>query len=201
MEKFTRLVTTAVPLPAENIDTDQITPARFLKVTDKLGFGNHLFKDWRFDEAGNPITTFALNDKKFTGSILVAGDNFGCGSSREHAAWALTDYGFKVIVSSYFADIFKGNALNNGLLPIQVSAVFLTVLLDSIHANPATNVIVDLEQQTISIENQNIFEAFEIDPYKKICMINGYDDIDFLIANKAKIEAFEKSRILEFASL
>lgn len=201
MEKFTRLVTTAVPLPVENIDTDQIIPARFLKVTDKLGFGNNLFRDWRFDETGNLIETFALNDKKFTGSILVAGDNFGCGSSREHAAWALTDYGFKVIVSSYFADIFKGNALNNGLLPIQVSTAFLAVLIESIQSNPEVKLIVDLEQQTISIENQNSLESFEIDPYKKICMINGYDDIDFLIANKAKIEAFEKSRILEFASL
>jgi len=198
MEKFIKLTSTAVPLPIENIDTDQIIPARFLKVTNKIGFGNNLFRDWRFDKNDNPIKKFVLNDTKYSGSILVAGDNFGCGSSREHAAWALTDYGFKVIVSSYFADIFKGNALNNALLPILVSPQFLATLISSIQENPKANLIVDLENQSISIENSNLSEKFEIDPYKKICMINGFDDIDFLINNKDKIEEFEKNNIINF---
>jgi len=197
MEKFIKLVTTAVPLPIENIDTDQIIPARFLKVTDKIGFGNNLFRDWRFDDKDEIITLFALNDKKYSGSILVAGDNFGCGSSREHAAWALTDYGFKVIVSSYFADIFKGNALNNGLLPILVSPEFLKEITTIIQENPSTNLCVNLEEQTIAVENSDLVASFEIDAYKKICMINGFDDIDFLINNKDKIEAFEKGKITE----
>jgi 3-isopropylmalate/(R)-2-methylmalate dehydratase small subunit len=195
MEKFIKLVTTAVPLPIENIDTDQIIPARFLKVTDKIGFGNNLFRDWRFDDKDEIITSFALNDKKYSGSILVAGDNFGCGSSREHAAWALADYGFKVIVSSYFADIFKGNALNNGLLPILVSSEFLKEITTIIQENPSTNLCVNLEEQTIAVENSALIAHFEIDAYKKICMINGFDDIDFLINNKDKIEAFEKGKI------
>ena len=197
MEKFIKLVTTAVPLPIENIDTDQIIPARFLKVTDKIGFGNNLFRDWRFDDKDEIITSFALNDKKYSGSILVAGDNFGCGSSREHAAWALADYGFKVIVSSYFADIFKGNALNNGLLPILVSPEFLKEITTIIQENPSTNLCVNLEDQTIAVENSDLVANFEIDAYKKICMINGFDDIDFLINNKDKIEAFEKGKITE----
>ena len=195
MEKFIKLVTTAVPLPIENIDTDQIIPARFLKVTDKIGFGNNLFRDWRFDDKDEIITSFALNDKKYSGSILVAGDNFGCGSSREHAAWALADYGFKVIVSSYFADIFKGNALNNGLLPILVSPEFLKEITTIIQKNPSTNLCVNLEEQTIAVQNSTLIADFEIDAYKKICMINGFDDIDFLINNKDKIEAFEKGKI------
>ena len=195
MEKFIKLVTTAVPLPIENIDTDQIIPARFLKVTDKIGFGNNLFRDWRFDDKDEIIASFALNDKKYAGSILVAGDNFGCGSSREHAAWALADYGFKVIVSSYFADIFKGNALNNGLLPILVSPEFLKEITTIIQENPSTNLCVNLEEQTIAVENSALIADFEIDAYKKICMINGFDDIDFLINNKDKIEAFEKGKI------
>ena len=195
MEKFIKLVTTAVPLPIENIDTDQIIPARFLKVTDKIGFGNNLFRDWRFDDKDEIITSFALNNKKYSGSILVAGDNFGCGSSREHAAWALADYGFKVIVSSYFADIFKGNALNNGLLPILVSPEFLKEITTIIQENPSTNLCVNLEEQTITVENSALIANFEIDAYKKICMINGFDDIDFLINNKDKIEAFEKGKI------
>lgn len=197
MEKFIKLVTTAVPLPIENIDTDQIIPARFLKVTDKIGFGNNLFRDWRFDDKDEIIASFALNDNKYSGSILVAGDNFGCGSSREHAAWALADYGFKVIVSSYFADIFKGNALNNGLLPILVSPEFLKKITTIIQENPGTNLVVNLEQQTIAVENSDLIANFEIDAYKKICMINGFDDIDFLINNKDKIEAFEKGEITE----
>ena len=197
MEKFIKLVTTAVPLPIENIDTDQIIPARFLKVTDKIGFGNNLFRDWRFDDKDEIIASFALNDKKYSGSILVAGDNFGCGSSSEHAAWALADYGFKVIVSSYFADIFKGNALNNGLLPILVSPEFLKEITTIIQENPSTNLCVNLEEQTIAVENSALIADFEIDAYKKICMINGFDDIDFLINNKDKIEAFEKGKITE----
>ena len=197
MEKFIKLVTTAVPLPIENIDTDQIIPARFLKVTDKIGFGNNLFRDWRFDDKDEIIASFALNDKKYAGSILVAGDNFGCGSSREHAAWALSDYGFKVIVSSYFADIFKGNALNNGLLPILVSPEFLKEITVIIQENPSTNLCVNLEEQTIAVENSALIADFEIDAYKKICMINGFDDIDFLINTKDKIEAFEKRKITE----
>ncbi|GEM56136.1 3-isopropylmalate dehydratase small subunit [Flavobacterium branchiophilum NBRC 15030 = ATCC 35035] len=194
MEKFIKLKSKAVPLPIENIDTDQIIPARFLKVTDKVGFGNHLFKDWRFDDHNQPITSFVLNNNDYSGAILVAGDNFGCGSSREHAAWALADYGFKVVVSSYFADIFKGNALNNGILPILVSPDFLKQIFDHIQADSQTNLIVDLENQEIAIENTPLKEPFEIDPYKKICMINGFDDIDFLISKKAEIEAFEKNR-------
>lgn len=197
MEKFIKLVTTAVPLPIENIDTDQIIPARFLKVTDKIGFGNNLFRDWRFDDKDEIIASFALNDNKYSGSILVAGDNFGCGSSREHAAWALADYGFKVIVSSYFADIFKGNALNNGLLPILVSPEFLKKITTIIQENPSTNLVVNLEQQTLAVENSDLIANFEIDAYKKICMINGFDDIDFLINNKDKIVAFEKGKITE----
>jgi 3-isopropylmalate/(R)-2-methylmalate dehydratase small subunit len=197
MEKFIKLVTTAVPLPIENIDTDQIIPARFLKVTDKIGFGNNLFRDWRFDDKDEIIASFALNDKKYFGTILVAGDNFGCGSSREHAAWALADYGFKVIVSSYFADIFKGNALNNGLLPILVSPEFLKEIITIIQENPSTNLCVNLEEQTIAVENSALIAHFEIDAYKKICMINGFDDIDFLINTKDKIEAFEKGKITE----
>ena len=194
MEKFIKLTSTAVPLPIENIDTDQIIPARFLKVTNKIGFGNHLFKDWRFDKNNQPIADFVLNNAIFNGQILVAGNNFGCGSSREHAAWALSDYGFKVIVSSYFADIFKGNALNNGLLPIIVSPEILQKMILLIQSKPETILNVDLENQIISIQNTALTAPFDIDPYKKICMINGYDDIDFLINNKDKIEAFEKNK-------
>ena len=191
MEKFTTLISRAVPLSIENVDTDQIIPARFLKATDKEGFGNNVFRDWRFDKNGEPNPDFSLNNSNYSGSILVAGDNFGCGSSREHAAWALVGYGFKVIVSSFFADIFKGNALNNGLLPVQVSAAFLKMLLETITDNPKTQLEVNLEAQTISISNTDISESFDIDPYKKTCMINGYDDIDYLISKKEQIEAFE----------
>lgn len=191
MEKFTTLHSTAIPLDIENIDTDQIIPARFLKATDKQGFGDNAFRDWRFDKEGNPNKDFVLNDPKFSGSILVAGDNFGCGSSREHAAWALVGYGFKVIVSSFFADIFKGNALNNGLLPVQVSPPFLKQLLDLIQAKPDTQITVDLENQTIFVADTDLKESFDIDPYKKTCMINGYDDIDYLLSKKKEIEQFE----------
>ena len=195
MEKFNTLYSTAIPLPIENIDTDQIIPARFLKATDKKGFGDNVFRDWRFDKNGEVNEEFALNNPKYAGNILIAGDNFGCGSSREHAAWALVGYGFKAIVSSFFADIFKGNALNNGLLPVQVSEAFLKQLMETIQKQPDTEVKIDLELQVISVEGTDIFESFDIDPYKKTCLINGYDDIDYLVSNKDKIEAFEASRV------
>ncbi|MEJ4087421.1 3-isopropylmalate dehydratase small subunit [Galbibacter orientalis] len=194
MEKFVTLQSTAIPLPIENIDTDQIIPARFLKATSKVGFGENLFRDWRYNKDGSENEEFVLNNKTYTGKILVAGDNFGCGSSREHAAWSLTDFGFKVIVSSYFADIFKGNALNNGLLPIQVSPETLKAMLTAIQDNPTTEIVVNLEEQTITVAGTAIKESFEIDAYKKMCMMNGYDDIDFLVSNKDKIEAYEASR-------
>lgn len=193
MEKFTTLHSKAVPLPTENIDTDQIIPARFLKATNREGFGENVFRDWRYHKDGSKNDAFALNNANYSGSILVAGDNFGCGSSREHAAWALVDYGFKVIVSSFFADIFKGNALNNGLLPVQVSAEFLKVLLNEITKNPESIVKVDLVNQTIALETMKLNEHFDIDAYKKTCMINGYDDIDFLLSKKDDIERFEKN--------
>ncbi len=192
MEKFTTLTSTAIPLDIENVDTDQIIPARFLKATDKQGFGDNLFKDWRFDKNGELNTDFALNRSEYSGRILVAGTNFGCGSSREHAAWALTGYGFKVIVSSFFADIFKGNALNNGLLPVQVSPEFLQVLLSEIKENPLLVLSVDLKEQIIAIEGTNFKEGFAIDSYKKTCMIHGYDDIDYLLSKKEAIETFER---------
>lgn len=195
MEKFTTLQSKAIPLNIENVDTDQIIPARFLKATDREGFGNNLFRDWRYDKEGAVNPDFILNDSKYSGRILVAGDNFGCGSSREHAAWALTDYGFKVVVSSFFADIFKGNALNNGLLPVQVSEVFLGKLLKQVETHPETELEVNLEAQTISVKHSDLKEDFEIDPYKKTCMINGYDDIDYLVNNKELIEAFEIQKI------
>jgi 3-isopropylmalate/(R)-2-methylmalate dehydratase small subunit len=167
-----------------------------LKVTSREGFGENLFRDWRYDKNGSERSDFVLNDKRYTGSVLIAGDNFGCGSSREHAAWALSDYGFKAIVSSFFADIFKGNALNNGLLPIQVSPDFLKTVIKLISEKPETLVSVNLQSQTISVENSKLKENFEIDAYKKTCMINGYDDIDFLLSKKDKIEQFENQREL-----
>ena len=194
MEKFTKIISNAIPLAIENIDTDQIIPARFLKATDKKGFGDNVFRDWRFDKNGNTNTAFSLNNSLYSGSILIAGDNFGCGSSREHAAWALVGYGFKVIVSSFFADIFKGNALNNGLLPLQVTPSFLAILMKTVQENPETKIEVDLENQTISLSDTNVYENFDIDPYKKTCMINGYDDIDYLLSKKEMIEAFESLR-------
>lgn len=194
MEKFTKIRSKAIPLAIENIDTDQIIPARFLKATDKKGFGDNVFRDWRFDKKGNINTDFSLNNPLYSGNILIAGDNFGCGSSREHAAWALVGYGFRVIVSSFFADIFKGNALNNGLLPLQVSSSFLATLMNTVHEKPETNIEVDLENQIISISGTDKSEAFEIDPYKKTCLINGYDDIDYLLSKREMIEAFEAQR-------
>ncbi|TNV71638.1 hypothetical protein FGO68_gene5003 [Halteria grandinella] len=190
MQKLVMIQSRAFPLPVENIDTDQIIPARFLKSIDKKGFGENLFRDWRYDVHTNkPNTDFVLNNPKYSGEILVAGNNFGCGSSREHAAWALTDYGFKVVISSFFADIFKGNALNNGLLPVKVSENFLQEILDGITENPERELKVDVESQTVSFGDRS--EYFEIDSYKKICLMNGYDDIDFLISRKQAIQEFE----------
>ena len=192
MEKFTSLIDTAVPLNAENVDTDQIIPARFLKATDKSGFGENLFRDWRFDKNGEPNEDFVLNDERYQGSILVAGNNFGCGSSREHAAWAIKAYGFKAVVSSYFADIFKGNALNNGVLPVQVTPEFLEKLFTAVENDPSQKIKIDLEKQKIEISGTNLNESFEIDPYKKTCLINGYDDIDFLVSKLDSIQRFEE---------
>lgn len=196
MEKFISLTSKAVPLPQENIDTDQIIPARFLKATNKKGFGENLFRDWRYDRDGKLNDSFVLNDTTYSGKILVAGHNFGCGSSREHAAWALSDYGFKVIVSSFFADIFKGNALNNGVLPVQVSEEFLKLLLNEISKNPESEVEINLEEQYIELKSKAEKAYFEIDAYKKTCLMNGYDDIDFLLSKKAEIEEFEADRKL-----
>lgn len=188
-EKFITLKSTGVPLPNENVDTDQIIPARFLKATTREGFGENLFRDWRYDEAGNPVEKFVLNNPTFDGKVLVAGKNFGCGSSREHAAWALFDYGFRVVISSFFADIFKNNALNNGLLPIVVSDSYLQTLLNTITSNPTTSITIDLENQIIDFEGKK--EQFEINPYKKSCLINGYDDIDYLLSLKEEIKQFD----------
>ncbi len=188
-EKFTQLKSTAVPLPVENIDTDQIIPARFLKATTREGFGDNLFRDWRFDAAGNPVKDFVLNNQTFGGKILVAGKNFGCGSSREHAAWALYDFGFRVVISSFFADIFKNNALNNGLLPVVVSDSYLRQLLDKVRSNPATSVTVDLERQVVTVDGAE--EKFEINQYKKTCLMNGYDDIDYLLSLNKEVRAFD----------
>ena len=191
MEKFLTLKSRAVPLNVANIDTDQIIPARFLKATDKKGFGKNVFRDWRYDKDQNLKTDFPLNNPKYSGSILVAADNFGCGSSREHAAWALAGYGFKVIVSSFFADIFKGNSLNNGLLPVQVSETFLKTLFEIIEKDSNVSLTVNLETQRLSVDIINLSTKFDIDPYKKTCLINGYYDIDYLITQKEKIETFE----------
>ncbi len=195
MEKFITHIDTAVPLEIENIDTDQIIPARFLKATDKEGFGENLFRDWRFDNSGDLNTDFSLNNPAYKGSILVAGDNFGCGSSREHAAWAIKAYGFKAVISSYFADIFKGNALNNGLLPVQVSPKFLKILFAAINKNPSEEIKVDLENQRIEILSTGEAEGFDIDPYKKTCLINGFDDIDFLVSKIDAIKQFEEKQL------
>jgi 3-isopropylmalate/(R)-2-methylmalate dehydratase small subunit len=191
MEKFDKITSTAVPLPVENVDTDQIIPARFLKATDREGFGNNLFRDWRYDENNQPKPGFVLNDNKYQGSILIAGKNFGSGSSREHAAWALSDYGFRVVVSSFFADIFKNNALNNGLLPVQVSDDFLSLLLKKVADGAGEEIHVNLEKQEIKLESTGDCEHFDINPYKKQCLQNGYDDIDFLLSILDKVAAYE----------
>lgn len=195
MDKFTKLTSSAIPLSIENVDTDQIIPARFLKATSRDGFGENLFRDWRFHKDGSLNQDFVLNNTIYSGKILVAGDNFGCGSSREHAAWAINDFGFKVVISSFFADIFKGNALNNGVLPIQVTPAYLQELFNEIEKDANTQIEVDLEAQKITILATGSSSEFEINIYKKTCLINGYDDIDFLISNKAEIEQFENERI------
>lgn len=187
---FKYIKSTAVPVEIENIDTDQIIPARFLKATTREGFGKNLFIDWKTNADGTPKADFPLNNPIYSGEILVAGKNFGCGSSREHAAWAIADYGFKVVVSSFFADIFKNNALNNFILPIKTSDEFLEYIFSKINQNPKTILEVDLEQQTLTVEGKS--EKFDINPYKKECLINGYDDIDYLLSLKLEIEAFEK---------
>lgn len=188
INKIKALISSAVPLPVENIDTDQIIPARFLKATSKKNFGENLFRDWRFNKKNELNLDFVLNNKKYSGEILVAGSNFGCGSSREHAAWALKDYGFKVIISSFFADIFKMNALNNNILPIQVSDETLEIIFSKIYNEPDIKFEVDLPDQKLSFNNSSI--NFDVDKYKKTCLINGYDDIDFLVSKKEKINNF-----------
>jgi len=192
MEKLIKIESTCVPVNIENVDTDQIIPARFLKATDRKGFGDNLFRDWRYDKEGKLKEDFPLNNPKYKGDILVAGKNFGSGSSREHAAWAVADYGFKVVVSSFFADIFKGNALNNGILPVQVSEVFLKSLFEKIEHNPDIRLEVDLEKQIIRTVGNGMAEHFDINEYKKDCLLNGFDDIDYLLNIKEEIEAFEK---------
>lgn len=195
MEKFVTITSSCVPINIENVDTDQIIPARFLKATSRSGFGENLFRDWRYTSNNQPKKDFILNIPNYTGKILAGGKNFGCGSSREHAVWAIYDYGFRVVVSSFFADIFKNNSLNVGLLPVQVSEPFLKRLFDSISINAKTQVKVDLENQTITNNKTGECEKFEINPYKKECLLKGYDDIDYLLSIKDKIEQFEKIKV------
>ncbi|HZK03631.1 MAG TPA: 3-isopropylmalate dehydratase small subunit [Bacteroidaceae bacterium] len=200
-EKIDIITSTCIPLPLENIDTDQIIPARFLKATTRKGFGENLFRDWRYDKNGNPNYDFVLNSNIYSGKILVAGKNFGSGSSREHAAWAIEDYGFKVIISSFFADIFKNNAMNNGLLPVVVTPQFLTTLFATIKENPKATVTINLPMQSVKNDATGIEERFEINEYKKNCLINGLDDIDYLLDNKDKIERFENNRLKEMIKI
>lgn len=195
MEKFITLTSTVVPLPIENVDTDQIIPARFLKATSKDGFGDNLFRDWRYDKNDQPIASFVLNNPTYKGEILVAGKNFGSGSSREHAAWAIAGYGFKVVVSSFFADIFKNNAMNNFVLPVVVTEEFLAEVFEGVNANPATTLTINLEAQIITNNANGKSESFAINPYKKECFIKGLDDIDYLISKKDMIESYEKARV------
>ena len=190
--KFTTLTSTAVPLPIENIDTDQIIPARFLKATTREGFGENLFRDWRYDKNGEPKADFVMNSPIYGGEILIAGKNFGCGSSREHAAWAIDGAGYRAVVSSFFADIFRNNALNNGLLPVTVSEQMLASIFAAVEANPKTEIKIDLPAQTIEIVGTEHKESFEIAPYKKQCLVNGYDDVDFLVSIRSEIESFEQ---------
>ena len=192
-DKFTTLKSTAVPLPIENVDTDQIIPARFLKATERKGFGDNLFRDWRYNQDNSPKEDFVLNDSKYSGKILVGGKNFGSGSSREHAAWAVYDYGFRCVISSFFADIFRGNCLNIGALPVQVSAEFLQKIFDAIDENPNAEFTVSLPEQTVTIEATGESESFEINEYKKGNMTNGFDDIDYLLNIEDKIQEFAKN--------
>lgn len=190
-EKFIKIESQAVPLAIENIDTDQIIPARFLKATERKGFGDNLFRDWNYTKSGEKVAEFPLNDAKYSGTILIAGANFGCGSSREHAAWAIYDHGFKVVVSSFFADIFRNNALNNGLLPIQVSPEFLAELFETIGKDNKAIFTVDLQAQSLTNNTTGHSESFAIDGYKRECLLNGYDDVDYLVNLHPTIEQFE----------
>ena len=192
-DKFNILNSTAVPLSIENVDTDQIIPARFLKATERVGFGDNLFRDWRYNNDDTPKTDFVLNNDTFSGKILVGGKNFGSGSSREHAAWAIYDYGFRCVVSSFFADIFRNNCLNVGVLPVQVSPEFLEQIFSAIEANPQTSLTVDIPNQKITLDAKGDNESFEINPYKKENMINGFDDIDYLLNIKEDIRTFSKN--------
>lgn len=192
--KFNILTSSCVPLKMENVDTDQIIPARFLKATSREGFGENLFRDKRFDKEGNPVADFPLNDSRYTGQILVAGKNFGCGSSREHAAWAIADYGFRAVISSFFADIHKQNELNNFVLPVTVSDKFLTALFKAIDSDPKTEVVINLPEQTVSCPASGISEKFDINPYKKQCLLEGLDDIEYLLTRSDEIEAYETNR-------
>lgn len=194
MDKFSTITSKVVPLPIENVDTDQIIPARFLKATSKEGFGDNLFRDWRFDSNGEPIKSFVLNDPAYSGDILVAGKNFGSGSSREHAAWAIAGYGFKVVVSSFFADIFKNNAMNNFVLPVVVSDEFLAEIFEAVGKDPNVTLSVNLETQTVTNDATGKSEHFDINPYKRECFLNGFDDIDYLLSKKELIERFECER-------
>jgi 3-isopropylmalate/(R)-2-methylmalate dehydratase small subunit len=194
-DKFTILRSTAVPMPIENVDTDQIIPARFLKATKREGFGDNLFRDWRYNNDNSPKQDFVLNNPTYTGEILVGGKNFGSGSSREHAAWAIYDYGFRCVISSFFADIFKGNSLNIGILPVQVSEAFLDKIFKAIEKNPKAEIEVNLPTQTVTISATGEKESFDINSYKKNNMTNGFDDIDYLISLKSDIKAFEKARM------
>jgi 3-isopropylmalate/(R)-2-methylmalate dehydratase small subunit len=193
-EPFNILKSSGVPLPIENVDTDQIIPARFLKATERKGFGDNLFRDWRYHQDGTEIKNFVLNDKKYKGKILVGGKNFGSGSSREHAAWAIYDYGFRCVISSFFADIFRNNCMNIGVLPVKVSEGYLNDLFEEIYKNPQTIIIVDLSSQIVKVEDKNLESSFEINAYKKNNLINGFDDIDYLLDMKQEIKDFAKNR-------
>lgn len=194
MDKFNTITSKVVPLPIENVDTDQIIPARFLKATTKEGFGDNLFRDWRFDSNGEPVKSFVLNNPAYSGDILVAGKNFGSGSSREHAAWAIAGYGFKVVVSSFFADIFKNNAMNNFVLPVVVSDEFLAEIFETVGKDPNVTLTVNLETLTVTNDATGKSEHFDINPYKRECFLNGFDDIDYLLSKKELIERFERER-------
>ncbi|MFD3393873.1 3-isopropylmalate dehydratase small subunit [Aquirufa sp. OSTEICH-129V] len=193
-DSFSVLTSTAVPMPIENVDTDQIIPARFLKATERKGFGDNLFRDWRYDKNDQPKADFVLNNPTYSGKILVGGKNFGSGSSREHAAWAIYDYGFRCVVSSFFADIFRGNAINVGILPVQVSPEFLHQIFEAIEKDPKSELVVDLPAQTITISSTGASESFAINGYKKHNLLNGFDDIDYLQAMKSEIAAFAVNR-------
>lgn len=199
MEAFVEIKDTAVPLPVENVDTDQIIPARFLKATSREGFGENLFRDWRYLKDSEPNPDFVLNDDTYSGKVLVAGKNFGCGSSREHAAWALYDYGFRVVISSFFADIFKGNALNNGLLPLQVTEAVLDDLFTAIEKDPKTKVLVNLENQQLEVPSIGLKVEFDINPYKKTCLLKGLDDIAYILEKTDAIERYEQNRTYRFS--